>query len=191
MLRHPEVVRLRVIQRRHHVPRRPTGGEVVQRRKQPGHMERRVVRRRVRRPQSKMRRRQPHRRYHWHQVQLHHPHTMLHRLGVGVPVPAGHRQPVVYERHVKPRRLQRPCNILVVAQVKKIRRRLRVSPRPGIVGAVGRLHKGDKQHFPLGRSRHVNSLCGAEFPLVGVGYSMTSAMLPEVPLAGRVWRHDG
>ena len=111
----PEILRLAVVHRGHHVPRRPPAREVVQGGEGPGHVERRVVGRRVRGTQTDRPGDPGNDPEHDAQVELDGTGAVTDGLGHRTAVDARHGQPVVEEHHVEAALFERSAELRVVA----------------------------------------------------------------------------
>ena len=138
-----EVLGLAVVDRRDHVPSRSTVREVVEGGEGSGHVEGRVVRRRVGRAQPDVLGCAGHEPQHDAEVELHgtgaDPHGLGHRPGVD----PGHGEPVVEEHQVEATVLERSAELLVVAGVEEAVLGRGMAPRARVHRGVAGLHEAD------------------------------------------------
>ena len=128
-------------------------GEMVQRGKGAGDVERRVVGRRVRRAEPDPLRHAGDDAEHDAEVQLDRAGPEADGFRHRAAVDPGHRQPIVEEHHVEAALFEGPPELGVVARVQEPVLGGRVPPGPGVDRRAPGLHEAHQGHLPL-RLRH-------------------------------------
>ncbi len=101
---------------------------MIERGKQPGNMEGRIIRCRIRRAQAEMGRGHGHRSHQRHQIHFHDADAMPHCLLVGALVLTGHGQAIVKKRQMKLAGFQHAGDVLVILRRHEAGSGMRMAP---------------------------------------------------------------
>ena len=128
MLRQPEVCRLGIVERRDHVPGRPSADHVIKGGEDPRDVKGLEIGGRIGAAETETARREPHRGHQGYEVELDHPNALAEGLRHVVAVAVRHRETIVEECEVELAGLEGAGDTLEVLRSEEVPRGVRMSP---------------------------------------------------------------